>query len=45
VAEKAHKAQLEVLPLQQRVALLEGQVKSLTDQVPQRIEPSEIEEV
>ena len=31
--DKAHKAQLEVLPLQQRVAVLEGQVKSLTAQV------------
>jgi hypothetical protein len=35
-AEKAHKAQLEMLPLQQRVAWLEGQVKALTSQVRHR---------
>ena len=33
MTDMAHKAQLELLPLQQRVALLEGQVKSLTAQV------------
>jgi uncharacterized small protein (DUF1192 family) len=32
-AEKAHQAQLQVLPLQQRVALLQGQVETLTAQV------------